>query len=259
MTRSSVSCDDMALLLQADTDGELDAGQAAAVIQHLEQCEHCAQLQERLLRLRQALHRDIERPRPSAEFITRLQARMQTDIPVHAREHEKKSPLRWRSLRAFGAGAALAASLLLLLRPAADSGLEDIVVGEHVRSLQADHLLDVVSTDQHTVKPWFNGRLDFVPPVKDFAADGFPLAGARLDYFAGRTVAALVYHRRSHPINVFIWPAGHADEGKVRSCSTRTGYHLCSWRREDMIFWAISDLNASELEQFTELWNAKPG
>lgn len=252
--QASVSCDDMALLLQADTDGELDAAQAATVARHVAQCPQCAQLQERLLRLRQALQRDIERPRPSAEFVAALRARM----PAYTRAPEQKASARWRPLGAFGAGAALAASLLLMLHPATEPGLEDIIVGEHVRSLQADHLLDVVSTDQHTVKPWFNGRLDFVPPVQDFAADGFPLAGGRLDYFAGRTVAALVYHRQRHPINVFIWPAPRARDDQARNCSTRSGYHLCSWSHEGMMFWAVSDLNAGELEQFTELWSRKP-
>lgn len=251
--QSPTRCDDMTLLLQADIDGELDAAQAAMVAQHLAHCQACTQLQEQLLRLRQALQRDIERPQPSAEFVAALRTRIQASAPAPL----KKPPRRWRSLGSFGAGAALAASLLLMLRPGADTGLEDIVVGEHIRSLQGEHLLDVVSTDQHTVKPWFNGRLDFVPPVQDFAADGFPLAGGRLDYFAGRTVAALVYHRGRHPINVFVWPAARADENAVRSCSTKAGYNLCSWRRDGMIFWMVSDLNETELKQFTELWSGK--
>lgn len=261
MMRSPVSCDDMALLLQADTDGELDAAQAATVVQHLEQCAQCAQLQEQLLRLRQALHRDIEGARPSAEFVASLRARMQAEISsreMRGKENHiqhRKLPSRWRVLGTFGAGAALAASLLVLLRPGADAGFEDIIVSEHVRSLQADHLLDVASSDRHTVKPWFSGRLNFAPTVKDFATDGFPLAGGRLDYFADRPVAALVYQRRRHSINVFMWPAGRADDSAAHGCSTRAGYNLCAWRGDDMMFWAISDLNATELKQFAGLWN----
>jgi anti-sigma factor RsiW len=141
----------------------------------------------------------------------------------------------------------------LLVTPAAPD-LADAVVTEHIRSLQAEHLLDVISTDQHTVKPWFNGKLDFAPPIVDLAANGFPLSGGRLDYLAGHTVAALVYHHKQHPINLFIWPNSSGRSSAPPTCVERAGYHLCNWSNQAMNYWAISDLNAAELSQFAGYW-----
>ena len=115
--------------------------------------------------------------------------------------------------------------------------------------------MDVVSTDQHTVKPWFDGRLDFAPPVKDLKADGFPLAGARLDYLAGRPVAALVYQRRLHDIDLFVWPdAGHVTPGPAET--SVSGYNAIHWNQDGMVFWAVSDLNSQELADFVMAWRS---
>jgi len=108
-----------------------------------------------------------------------------------------------------------------------------------------DHLVDVTSSDQHTVRPWFNGKIDFAPPVADFAASGFPLVGGRVDYIGGRPVAALVYRHDRHLVNVFIWPAGGAPAGQQEFSSQ--GYHLVRWNDADLEYWAVSDLNAREL------------
>jgi anti-sigma factor RsiW len=137
-------------------------------------------------------------------------------------------------------------------RRATTDALGDQVLASHLRSLMPGHLTDVVSSDQHTVKPWFNGRLDFSPPVYDFAGRGFPLLGARLDYVGGRSVAALVYGRRKHFINVFLWPAGGASSG-VADGKTRQGYHLLHWVGPDYTYWLISDLGSTELRQFAQL------
>src|SRR5262249_7199823 len=129
--------------------------------------------------------------------------------------------------------------------------LVDEVVSDHVRSMMGDHLFDVASTNQHTVKPWFAGKVDFSPQVVDLADKGFPLTGGRLDYLAGRPVAALVYGRRQHIINLFIWPSA-AEESQVKETSdTRRGYHVCHWTTGGMTYYAVSDVNAGDLKEFS--------
>ena len=132
---------------------------------------------------------------------------------------------------------------------ASRKAIADEVVANHVRSLLAAHLVDVASSNQHTVKPWFDGKVDFAPEVRDLAANGFPLVGGRLDYLNGKTVAALVYERNKHPINLFVVPAS-TNRSSQPSALTRRGYNLIHWTRGEMDYWAVSDLNAEELHQF---------
>lgn len=150
----------------------------------------------------------------------------------------------------FGIGMALAASLVLFLAPVQRVDLSEAVVAGHIRALQPGHLMDVASTDQHTVKPWFDGRPDFAPPVNDLRETGFPLTGGRLDYLEGRPVAALVYQRNKHLIDVYVWPDTGAT---VPSSGTRSGYNYQRWNADGMAFWAVSDLGPDELADFARL------
>ncbi len=163
--------------------------------------------------------------------------------------HEDAPTASWRWM-AIAASVLLAASLtwnVVMIRSRVDPQqlIASNVLSAHVRSLAGTHLLDVPSSDQHTVKPWFNGKLDFAPAVKDL--DGFPLLGGRLEYFDGRPAAALIYGRRNHTINLFTWPSAASP---TEMAQTRNGYHLQSWSSNGMTFWAVSDLNETELRQF---------
>ena len=241
------SCD-QTLLLQAEFDGELDAAQAAALAAHRAACPICQQAAADLAALRARLKEEVSYHRAPERLRRALAARQAPESPTRA------AP--WRRLAAsFAAGAALAASVALFVAPE-HPGPADAVVSAHLRSLQPGHLEDVVSTDQHTVKPWFDGKLEFAPPVKDLAAQSFPLQGGRLDYLAGRPVAALVYGRAKHEINLFVWPEPGAD--LTPEAATRNGYNLVHWRSGGMSLWAASDLEKSELEDFAARWRQEP-
>jgi anti-sigma factor RsiW len=166
----------------------------------------------------------------------------------------------WDWLRApgigFGLGAACAGVLAFLVVLPGRSDLRGQVVASHIRALQPGHLEDVVSTDQHTVKPWFDGRLDFAPPVRDFAAEGFPLKGGRLDYLDNRPVAALVYQRDKHVIDVYVWPANAAVN--LAGDTTIQGYNIAHWAADGMNFWAVSDVERAQLDDFAALWRKAP-
>ena len=242
----------MVLLAQADFDGELDAAQAAEMVTHRAGCAVCEAAYAELKRTRDAL-RDGDLYRPAPETLRRMLAARQAAGPTPP---PRPGIAWWRRPAAnFGFGAAVAAVLAVLILAPGQQGMIDQVVASHVRALQPGHLEDVVSTDQHTVKPWFDGKLDFAPPVKDLRDKGFPLSGGRLDYIGGRAVAALVYEHGKHPINLFAWPsAGDADRGPA--FDEHSGYTLIHWVQNGMTIWVISDLEKSELGDFVQLWRA---
>jgi anti-sigma factor RsiW len=220
-------------------DRELDADTTASLRAHLRECAACRRRAgelETLGRLVRAL--------PYEGAPGGLRARV-TSAASRRRWSARLLPL------AAAAVVVLAAGLALMrggLEPARTTMLEDVVDG-HVRSLMADHLFDVQSTDQHTVKPWFLGRLDFSPPVDDLAGAGFPLVGGRVDYLDGRAVAALVYERRRHTINLFVVPDRRDSRHAIDSRTVR-GFHVVHWTRNGMEFWAVSDVNDAELYAF---------
>lgn len=241
----------MLLLVQADIDGELDAGRAADLIRHRADCPECQAAYADLLMLRDRL-RESDLHEKAPESLRRFLAQQSASVKPLVRP----AP-RWRSQIGLAVGFALAAGLALLVYSPATPDPLGLVVDAHVRSLQAGHLEDVVSTDRHTVKPWFEGKLDFAPPVKDLAADNFPLTGGRLDVMEGRPIAALVYRGGTHPINLLAWPAKEAGdiEPKVES---RNGFTTLHWRRGGLELWAVSDIERSQLERFVRLWQAMP-
>ena len=243
-----MNCQQARPLIGPYADGELEAATILELQKHIHDCPACAVEWRNLQSLSKALKQD-------ALYFTapgELRRRIKAELPSR-RVVPRRPAWNWNWLTsAMSAAFAVCLALLLLvtqIRPSAEQQLAQEIVSSHVRSLMASHVTDVASTDQHTVKPWFNGKLDFSPPVKDLAAQGYPLTGGRLDYFGGRSVAALVFQRNKHIINLFVWPEKGADS-KPAAIKPNQGYNLIRWSKEGMIFWAVSDLNEKELMEF---------
>jgi anti-sigma factor RsiW len=253
-----MTCNDVRSLVHASLDGELDLVRQVEIDDHLRRCQACEAAYESQRALQAALKADgVYFAAPA-----HLQRRVRASIRAAA------APTRWwsRGLSSSWLGAAAAAAIVVAVaitgpivsrRSQAEQVAQE-VVSAHIRSLMASHLTDVPSSDQHTVKPWFAGKLDFSPPVIDLNAEGFPLVGGRLDYVENRPIAALAYRRGQHVINLFVWPSSlNAD---VREAfGARQGYNALSWTRDHTSFWAVSDLNAVELRQFAQLIQARVG
>ncbi len=251
-----MTCNECRPLLDGFLDGEVDLVHSVEIEEHLRACDPCSRIHQAGLALRAALQAD--------ELYFRAPASLAKKVRAAAPRPERRSWLSHLAvpgwLGAAVAGAAVVALAVLvapmLSRPSSTERIAQDVVSAHVRSLMPGHLTDVPSSDQHTVRPWFAGKLDFSPPFADLGAEGFPLIGGRLDYASGRQVAALVYQRGGHYINLFVWPS--ASTGDVaETAETRQGYGLIYWTRGGISFWAISDLNATELRQFARLLRAR--
>jgi len=250
-----VSCELPRTMIHGYLDGELDAVRAAEFERHLEQCPECVTALESQESLRSSLQR--------AELYEKAPAELRQKVLSSLRPAAGPIPfVAPRRRAAVAQWLAIAAVLLLLLysgwrlfpglgQKNDQTALAAQIVDAHLRSLEPGHLTDVISTDQHTVKPWFDGKLDFAPPVQDFAADGFPLTGGRLDVVGGRTVAALVYGRRKHFVNVFIWPSSNPDAPP--SSGAQQGYHWITWQKNGMAYWAVSDTAAADLDELQRL------
>jgi anti-sigma factor RsiW len=246
-----VTCDELRSLLHPYVDGELDLVRGLEVERHLEACPACAQALEQQQALRGAFGGADLYHRAPADLRQRIRSSLR---PPRTRRLAIPAQI-WVPVGV--AAALLLGSLLawgILGRrpgPSAEDALAQDVVSSQARSLVAEHLYSVKSSNTHTVKPWLDKRLDFAVPVTNLEAEGYPLAGGRLDYLHNERVAALVYERRDHIINVFVWPTTAADEPP--QTQTRRGYHLIHWTRGGLTYWAISDLNEAELQQFVEL------
>jgi anti-sigma factor RsiW len=233
-------------LLHAYVDGELDLANAREADLHLKTCANCRGTETAIRELRAAMTSD------AAAY--RAPSRLRGNVRAALRKEARSTRQAFSPWLMFASGAALAAvlvaaALLQTTRTARSSTIVDQIVSNHVRSLLASHLVDVTSSDQHTVKPWFDGKTDFAPVVRDLSPNGFPLVGGRLDYLDGKTVVALVYQRNKHPINLFITPA-QTNRNSSPTLTTRRGYNVLFWANDGMNYWAISDLNATELREF---------
>jgi anti-sigma factor RsiW len=245
-------CQEAHKLIDPYLDGELDLVRSLEIEAHLKDCQTCAQTYDELRSLHSAVSDTALRYEPPAA----LRNRVRSVVRDEGELTNRSSRVTWRWLVPVASVAVLvivALSLFALLsRPSTSDLIAQEIVSSHVRSLMEKHLTDVPSSDQHTVKPWFDGRLDFSPPVRDLASAGFNLVGGRLDYIGNRPVAALVYQHRQHYINVFVWPATGASDASARAL-VRQGYNLINWNNSGMNHWAVSDLNLAELQQFVQL------
>ena len=245
-----MTCDLTHTTLHGYHDGELDAVRAEEFERHLEQCSECRISLAELQALRNRLQHNQLAERTSPQ----LRQRIEKELGLRQPE-ARPGPFRWLLVPAL-AVAVVAVIAVLARFPIQPHALATATASElidaHVRSLQPGHLTDVTSTDQHTVKPWFDGKLDFVPPVSDFAAQGFPLIGGRLDVLNGHNVAALVYGRRKHTINLFAWPA-RPGEADLYGWGARDGYNWGMWQAGDMRFCVVSDAAQSDLRELQQL------
>lgn len=259
-----MTCDEAEILLHALIDGELDAGHARDVETHVTACPACAEKLEAF----RAMHQTFAQAPLKEAAPAHLRKRIEAVLAVPAAEVAAPRQSWLTSARAswknffggFAVGTALSAAVaaifvIAVIRNDQDQQIAGDIVSAHLRSLQAGHLTDVETSDQHTVKPWFNGKLDVAPPVIDLTAQGFILIGGRLDYINGQPVASIVYRRRKHVINLFVaQPLGATVHG-VRD-ETVQGFNIRHWSEAGLDLWAVSDIDAGELDEFGQKFTA---
>jgi len=253
-----MNCQEIRALSHAYADRELDLVRATEFEQHLSNCRSCSQQVDNIRALSSAFKSSTFYFRAPSNLSNRIRASTcakngTVRLPQRA-VVRKEAWVQW--IRWFIPVAASALVILLAISfvPSADKRLTEEVVSGHVRSMMVNHLTDVASSDQHTVKPWFDGKIDFAPSVTNLAEHGFPLLGGRLDYLQNRPVAAEVYQRNKHVINLFVWPTT-GDRNTSKKPGVAKGYNLISWQEAGMNYCAVSDLNAAELREFADLLN----
>lgn len=250
-----MTCDEAAGLINALIDGELDAVHARNIEAHMSRCARCAALRDDY----RLMHESLASGALMTPASARLRAAIGETMPGGVIRPATASATRRTALKGFALGgtvAALAASglFMMVMRQDAQTLVLDGIVSAHMRSLQAGHLTDVVSTDRHTVKPWFNGRIEAAPPVIDLASRGFALVGGRLDVVNGQTIAVIVYRRREHVINLFVSPAVPGTE--AAQLVTVHGFHVLRWRDQGLSLWAVSDIDPADLQDFGRAFTA---
>ncbi len=253
----ATDCADYEVLLHALADGELDAGHVRDVEAHVDSCAACAEKLKAIQALRTAMADASLRTAAPAQLRSRIEALLPAAEAPRAADAPREGSIRrwWRSfIGGFSVGAALSAAATAMLviglfTTGQDQQIADEVVSAHIRSLQAGHLTDVQTSDQHTVKPWFNGKVDVAPPVIDLTAQGFTLLGGRLDYIDGEPVASVIYQRRKHVINLFVAQRLGAARATIMA-RTIQGYNVRHWTEQGLDFWSVSDLAGDELDEF---------
>ncbi|MBI3778269.1 MAG: anti-sigma factor [Gammaproteobacteria bacterium] len=247
-----MECKETLELLPAHVDRELGLPESMEIERHLKTCPPCRAEYAEQLALRAAIRKDVTYFNVPGHLESRIEAALPS-APAH-RLLPAKRDWNWSAMgAALVSIVAVAWSISLYLAlPSAEDRLADEVVSSHVRSLLTSHGVDVASSDRHTVKPWFNGKLSFSPPVYDLTTEGFPLVGGRLDYLDHRPVAALVYRHRQHIIDLFVAPATGNKNDTVPGSLSIQGYHLVRWAHGGMVFWAVSDVEPAQLGKFRE-------
>ena len=272
-----MNCEEAAKLMDGYLDRELDPITSQTIEQHLRECRKCDQAYKIHGSLIHAIGNATPYYKAPAELRERIQSSLRDEIaelptrdvardtqPLFSRRQPRPRAILWKTSwnwLALAAAIIFAAIIALTLvprlqRPGADQFLATQLIASHVRSLMANHLTDVASSDQHTVKPWLDAKLDFAPPVVDLAGEGFPLIGGRLDYLDNRPVAALVYQRRKHFINLFVWPE-KTGAARPTMAMSHEGYQLLHWADPDFNYWAVSDVNANDLQLFKQQFETR--
>ncbi|HXZ89114.1 MAG TPA: anti-sigma factor [Candidatus Binataceae bacterium] len=249
-----MTCEEARPLLDAYIDGELELMLSFDIERHVRGCAACARAVGNIRALSGELSAGAAYYSAPPALAARVRAAIRNEQRAQGRALLPlvRFNFRWVAGAAALLMAAIVGSAVLVPRPSPDDAIARAVVADHVRSLMENHLTDVLSSDQHTVKPWFDGRVDFAPPVEDFAARGFPLVGGRLDYLSDRAVAAVIYRRRKHVINLFVWPTPGARDTAMTT-GVRQGYNLVHWTRAGLTYWVVSNLNGAELREFSEM------
>src|SRR5256884_9504150 len=265
-----MNCEEAKKLVDGYLDGELDPVTNQKIEEHLRACDNCEQAYQAHGSLMRAIGNGTPYFKAPAELRERIRASLREEIAKEPRRNvvedvpslvstgqrrtiPSATSWSWLALAATIIFAAIITFNVMprLKRPGSDQFLATQLIASHARSLLANHLTDVASSDQHTVKPWLDAKLDFAPPVVDLSSEGFPLIGGRLDYLDNRSVAALVYERHKHFNNLFVWPAA-SDASKAPKTITRQGYQLLHWVDSDFNYWAVSDVSNNDLQAFKE-------